>query len=106
MAGFMGLMVFTRNGAIASGVAIALGATFSLVSNGTIPFALSMVPPDKAGLGTGIYFSGGAVASSVFGALFGQPESLSPIVGVLIGAAAFLAAGLFVASSGKLQAAR
>jgi Na+/melibiose symporter-like transporter len=106
MAGFMGLMVFTRNGAIASGVAIALGATFSLVSNGTIPFALSMVPPDKAGLGTGIYFSGGAVASSVFGALFSQPESLSPIVGVLIGAVAFLAAGLFVASSGKLQAAR
>jgi Na+/melibiose symporter-like transporter len=106
MAGFMGLMVFTRNGAIASGIAIALGATFSLVSNGTIPFALSMVPPDKAGLGTGIYFSGGAVASSVFGALFGQPETLSPIVGVLIGAAAFLAAGLFVASSGKLQAAK
>ncbi|MBW4547187.1 MAG: MFS transporter [Symplocastrum torsivum CPER-KK1] len=106
MAGFMGLMVFTRNGAIASGIAIALGATFSLVSNGTIPFALSMVPPDKAGLGTGIYFSGGAVASSVFGSLFGQPESLSPIVGVLIGAAAFLAAGLFVASSGKLQAAK
>ncbi len=106
MAGFMGLMVFTRNGAIASGVAIALGATFSLVSNGTIPFALSMVPPDKAGLGTGIYFSGGAVASSVFGSVFSQPESLSPIVGVLIGAVAFLAAGVFVASSGKLQAAK
>ncbi len=106
MAAFMGLMVFTRNGAIASGVAIALGATFSLVSNGTIPFALSMVPPDKAGLGTGIYFSGGAVASSVFGTLFSQPESLSPIAGALLGAAAFLAASLFVATSGKLQAAK
>jgi Na+/melibiose symporter-like transporter len=106
MAAFMGLMVFTRNGAIASGVAIALGATFSLVSNGTIPFALSMVPPDKAGLGTGIYFSGGAVASSVFGTLFSQPESLSPIAGALVGAAAFLAASLFVASSGKLQPAK
>jgi hypothetical protein len=47
---------------MASGIAIALGATFSLVSNGTIPFALSIVPQDKAGLGTGIYFSGGAVA--------------------------------------------
>jgi len=30
MAAFMGLMVLTRNGAIASGVALALGATFSL----------------------------------------------------------------------------
>lgn len=103
MAGFTALMVLTRNGIIATGVAIALGATFSLVSNGTIPFALSMVPPDKAGLGTGIYFSGGAVASSVFGAMFSQPGSLSPILGALIGAVAFLAAGIFVATSSKLQ---
>jgi hypothetical protein len=103
MAGFTALMVLAHNGAIAAGIAIALGATFSLVSNGTIPFALSMVPPDKAGLGTGIYFSGGAVASSVFGALFSQPQSLTPVVGALIGATAFLAAGIFVASSGKLQ---
>jgi Na+/melibiose symporter-like transporter len=103
MAGFTALMVLAHNGAIAAGIAIALGATFSLVSNGTIPFALSMVPPDKAGLGTGIYFSGGAVASSVFGTLFSQPQSLTPVVGALIGATAFLAAGIFVASSGKLQ---
>jgi len=34
---------------MASGIAIALGATFSLVSNGTIPFAVSIVPQDKAG---------------------------------------------------------
>lgn len=102
MAGFMALMVLIHNGAIASGVAIALGATFSLVSNGTIPFALSMVPSDKAGLGTGIYFSGGAVATSVFGAVFSQPESLTPVASALIAAVAFLAAGVFVAVSGKL----
>lgn len=103
MAGFTALMVLTHNGAIAAGIAIALGGTFSLVSNGTIPFALSMVPPDKAGLGTGIYFSGGAVASSVFGAVFSQPGSLTPIVTALIASAAFLAAAVFVASSGKLE---
>jgi Na+/melibiose symporter-like transporter len=103
MAGFTALMVLTRNGVLASAIAIALGAAFSLVSNGTIPFALSMVPPDKAGLGTGIYFSGGAVASSVFGTLFSQPQSLSPFVGALLGALAFLAAGIFVASSNKLE---
>ncbi|HBL58387.1 MAG TPA: MFS transporter [Cyanobacteria bacterium UBA8803] len=101
MAIFTALMVLTHNSAIASGLAIALGGTFSLVSNGTIPFALSMVPPDKAGLGTGIYFSGGAVASSLFGALFSQPQSITPIVSALIGAAAFLAAALFVATSRK-----
>ncbi len=102
MAGFMGLMVLTHSSMMASVVAIALGATFSLVSNGTIPFALSMVPEDKAGLGTGIYFSGGALASSLFGAVFSQPGSVTPIVGALVGAAAFLAAGVFVAASGKL----
>ena len=103
MAGFMGLMVLTHSSMMASVIAIALGATFSLVSNGTIPFALSMVPEDKAGLGTGIYFSGGAVASSLFGAVFSQPGSVTPIVGALVGAAAFLAAGVFVAASGKLK---
>lgn len=102
MAGFTALMGVVHNGVIAAGIAIALGGAFSLVSNGTIPFALSMVPPDKAGLGTGMYFSGGAVASSVFGALFSQPDSLSPIAGALIGATAFLAAGVFVVTSSKL----
>lgn len=61
-----------------------------------------MVSQDKAGLGTGIYFSGGAVASSLFGAVFSQPGSVTPIVGALAGAAAFLAADVFVATSGKL----
>jgi len=111
MAVFMALMVLTHSGMMASVVAIAkrcceaqiaLGATFSLVSNGIIPFALSMMPQDKAGLGTGIYFSGGAVASSLFGTVFSQPGSVTPIVGALAGAAAFLAAGVFVATSGKL----
>ncbi|MBE9126066.1 MFS transporter [Coleofasciculus sp. LEGE 07092] len=102
MAGLTGVMVLTQNGVFAGVIAIAFGATFSLVSNGTIPFALSMVPPDKAGLGTGIYFSGGAVANSVFAGIFSQPDSVSPIISALIGAAAFLAAGFFVAMSGKL----
>lgn len=106
MGGLTALMVLIRNDVLAVGIALALGGTFSLVSNGTIPFALAMVPPDKAGLGTGIYFSGGAVASSVFGVLFSQPNSLSPLVGALIGAAAFLAAAVFVATSGKLEVAK
>ncbi|MEO0542075.1 MAG: MFS transporter [Cyanobacteria bacterium P01_A01_bin.105] len=46
-------------------VAIAIGICFSLVANGTLPYALSMVPTAKAGLGTGLYFSGGALAMSL-----------------------------------------
>lgn len=74
-------------------LAIALGAAFSLISNGTIPFALAHVPPAKAGLGTGMYFSGGAIGVSVFFSLFAD---LSPIVGAIAGAGAFLLAGLCV----------
>ena len=46
-------------------VAIAIGISFSLVANGTLPYALSMVPTTKAGLGTGLYFGGGALAMSL-----------------------------------------
>ncbi|MEB3230125.1 MAG: MFS transporter [Leptolyngbyaceae bacterium] len=47
-------------------LAIALGAAVSLVSNTSVPFALSMVSPQRAGLGTGIFFSGAAVGFTLF----------------------------------------
>ncbi len=78
---------------LAGVLAIVLGASFSLVSNGTIPFALSHVPPQKAGLGTGMYFSGGAIGVSAFFSLF---STISPQVGALVGAGAFLGAGFCV----------
>ncbi|NJN21225.1 MAG: SLC45 family MFS transporter [Leptolyngbya sp. RL_3_1] len=80
-------------------LAALFGASFSLVSNGTIPFALSMVPTEKAGLGTGIYFSGGALASSLFGALFGGSLALTPALGAGLGSGAFLLAALCVGLS-------
>jgi len=85
MTGFSWLILFTHSVVIAAGVGIALGASFSLVTNGAIPFALALVP-DKAGLGIGIYF-GGALASSMFG--FGRLGTIPPTVGILIGAIAF-----------------
>lgn len=89
-------------GRIAFGVAIAIGAAFSVVSTTTIPFALSMVPPQKAGLGTGIYFSGAAVASSLYGMVISQGVSLSVPLGLGIGAIAFLGAAACVAVSFKV----
>jgi MFS family permease len=80
-------------------LAALFGAAFSLVSNGTIPFALSMVPAEKAGLGTGIYFSGGALASSLFGALFGGNLALTPGLGAGLGSGAFLLAAICVGIS-------
>jgi MFS family permease len=84
-------------------LAIALGAAFSLVSNGTIPFALAHVPPARAGLGTGMYFSGGAIGVSAFFGLFSQ---IAPVTGALGGAIAFLLAGACVHFSFVLPRSR
>lgn len=83
-------------------LAALFGASLSLVSNGTLPFALGMVSPARAGLGTGIYFSGGALAASLGGMLLGN-GGLS-LAGNTLGAAlAFLLAGLCVGCSGRFS---
>lgn len=88
-------VVTQMTGAIA--LAMLFGAAFSLVSNGTLPFALSQVPPTKAGLGTGMFFSGGAAASSLFGTVAATLKSL-PVGGVtLVGLVAFVLAGSCIA---------
>lgn len=83
-------------------IAVLFGGAFSLVANGTLPFALAMVPPTKAGLGTGIYFSGGALAMSLWGLFLGD-GNLSPGWSALLAALAFLLAGLCVAATVRSQ---
>lgn len=85
----------------ALGVAIAIGTCLSLVNNGTLPFALSMVPAQKAGLGTGMFFSGGALSASLFGAFFKQPDALSPLVMTTVAIVSFVVAMIAIASSNK-----
>jgi Na+/melibiose symporter-like transporter len=97
-------MVWNQSSWIAGAIAIAFGAAFSLVSNGTLPFALSLVPPDKGGLGTGMYFSGGAIANSVFGSFLGTGDSLPPQIGGMTAAIAFAIAGLCVLATMDLKA--
>lgn len=85
----------------AVGVAIAIGTCLSLVNNGTLPFALSMVPAQKAGLGTGMFFSGGALSASLFGAFFKQPDALSSLVMTTVAIVSFGVAMIAIASSNK-----
>lgn len=94
MAGLSVLVLTGTHPVLAVGVAIALGMVFSLVSNTTLPFALSMVPADKAGLGTGMYFSGGAVATSLYGMVVSQGIMISPTGGAMVGAIGFLVAAV------------
>ena len=98
------VVVMATVGSVAFSLVLAalLGGAFTLVSNGTIPFALSVAPANKAGLGTGIYFSGGALASSLFGAL-GAGSGLSPRLGAILGALSFLLAGICVAAAQEKQ---
>ncbi len=93
------LTLFSSSLFLAFGIAISIGLAFSIVSNTTIPFALSMVPDHKAGLGTGMYFSGGAVALSLHGMAVSQGFSISTSAGLIIGAVAFIGAAVCVAAS-------
>ncbi|MGK7891432.1 MAG: MFS transporter [Leptolyngbyaceae cyanobacterium] len=80
-------------------LAIALGAGISLVSNTSVPFALSMVSPQRAGLGTGIFFSGAAIGFTFFIKIKPALASL-PAVSALGGAVAYgLAAACVVLSA-------
>jgi Na+/melibiose symporter-like transporter len=75
-------------------------AGFSLIVNGAVPFALGMVPRRWAGLGIGIYFGGFALAMSLFGIIFPQPQIITPFVGAVGCGLAFFLAGICIGVSG------
>ncbi|WAS04319.1 MFS transporter [Gloeomargaritales cyanobacterium VI4D9] len=96
-----GLLLLTQVQSAGMGVAVTVlvGASLSLVLNGAIPFALGLVPPARAGLGTGMYFGGGALGASLF--LGFLTPDLSAQVASWLGMAAFLVAGGLVSLSLK-----
>jgi Na+/melibiose symporter-like transporter len=94
-----------QNNGAAIALAILFGAAFSLVSNGTIPFALSLVPSPKAGLGTGMFFSGGAAASSLFGTVAASLKTLPVGLPSLVGIIALVLAGGCIMSAPRKGAA-
>ncbi|MDJ0798888.1 MAG: MFS transporter [Calothrix sp. MO_167.B12] len=83
------LLPFTgANIAILTPLAIAI----SFVLNGTIPFALEMVPSHRGGLGVGMYFGGVGLAMSIFGSVFANPQAIIPEFAAFTAAIAFLLA--------------
>ena len=99
------VMGTVQNAVMGLAIAILFGGAFSLVANGTLPFALSMVPPTKAGLGTGMYFSGGAMAMSLWGLFLGG-GNLTLGWSALLAALAFLGAGVCVGASQRTTLGR
>ncbi|MEH2037969.1 MFS transporter [Nostoc sp.] len=87
-------------------IIVVIVASFSLIVNGAIPFALGLVPQRWAGLGIGMYFGGFALAMSLFGVIFPQPQAITPFVGAIGGGLAFLFAGVCIAVSGIFETQR
>jgi hypothetical protein len=96
------LLIPTYGTPIALGLGALLGAAWSLIANGTIPFALSMVPTPKAGVGTGLFFGGFSLAISLFGTAVSQVGKIVPALGSAIAIVAFIIAALSVFTSLKL----
>ena len=84
-------------------IIVLIVASFSLIVNGAIPFALGLVPQRWAGLGIGTYFGGFALAMSLFGVIFSQPQAITPFIGAVGGALAFFLAGVCIAISGIFE---
>ncbi|MBL1173771.1 MFS transporter [Pantanalinema sp. GBBB05] len=98
LAGLLGLMTLVESLRSQVGMTLLLGIAFSPINNGTIPFAFSLVPPDRGGLGVGVFFGGSALAATLFGMAINQFGSVTPLPATLGGILAFLIAGLCVYS--------
>lgn len=62
-----------------------LGVGMSCVGVGTIPFALSMVPLSRGGLGIGFYFGGAALAGALFNVFMSVAQKLPLFPGWAVG---------------------
>jgi MFS family permease len=81
------------------GLTVILGLAYSFVTNATFPFALAQVPASRAGLGIGIYFSGAAMAGTLFGLVVQQLGKPSPEQAMLLGFAGMVLAIVGVSAS-------
>ncbi|MGI0489119.1 MFS transporter [Pantanalinema rosaneae CENA516] len=96
LAVLLGLMVSVESLRSGMGMAILLGVAFTPVSNGTIPFAFSLVPFDRGGLGVGVFFGGSSLAATLLGTAINQWGPVPLIPAALGGIVAFLLAGLCI----------
>jgi hypothetical protein len=96
VAGAFILLSLTYNTPLGWAIVSLLGTAFSLIANGTLPFAFASVPPKQAGLGVGMYFGGAALAGSTFAALATHLQPLVPSIHCAIALIGLLVAGLCI----------
>ncbi|MBD2462429.1 MFS transporter [Oscillatoria sp. FACHB-1407] len=100
---FLQLMVFSSAQLILAVCIVGLVVALSLVTNGVFPLVLSLVPPSRAGLITGMYLGGGAAATSLFGVFFNPLQQLNVAQAALLAAIAFFLATLCVFATGQAK---
>jgi hypothetical protein len=97
------VMAFSQGAVAVSAIVMAAILSYSLVANGTVPFALSLVPPLRGGLGVGIYFGGFSLGMTLYSIVFGASLGLPVVNAAVIGAIAFLVAGVCIAAGDRIK---
>jgi hypothetical protein len=97
------VMAFIQGAVAMSTIVIAMIFSYSLVANGTVPFALSLVPPVRGGLGVGIYFGGFSLGMTLYSIAFVAALDVSIVKTAVIGTIAFLVAGACVAVGDRMK---
>ncbi|MEG4172217.1 MULTISPECIES: hypothetical protein [unclassified Microcoleus] len=99
-------MVFSQGLAMVVATVLAVIFTNSLITTGTVPFALSLVPPLRGGLGVGFYFGGFSLGMSLYSVVFVAPKAIPAVTTAMVGAIAFLVAGVCVVVGDRLKQTR
>jgi hypothetical protein len=99
----LGILLFQPSGILAVGLILVVGVAFGLVFESQIPLVLGMLPSDRAGLGTGLYFGGMGAANTLVSILLQGVDSISPIAEFLWCVVSFSVVVLCLAATRKMN---
>jgi hypothetical protein len=97
------IMVFSQGFVMVAATVLAVIFTNSLIITAVVPFALSLVPPGRGGLGVGFYFGGFSLGMAFYSVVFVAPKVVPAGTTAIVGAIAFLLAGVCVVAGDRLK---
>jgi len=97
------IMVFSQGFVMVVATVLAVIFTNSLIITAVVPFALSLVPPRRGGLGVGFYFGGFSLGMALYSVVFVAPKVVPAVTTAIVGAIAFLLAGVCVVAGDRLK---
>ena len=96
-------MVFSQGFVMVVATVLAVIFTNSLIVTGGVPFALSLVSPQRGGLGVGLYFGGFSLGMTLYSVVFVSPLAVPAVTTAIVGAIAFLVAAACVIAGDRLK---